>query len=85
MESRFLILNIFAEEEVFLLLVKTGVDFVADGGGVALVKPNILILIMTSNKYMKYILIKDKNTMKMRKCENAKMRKCENAMKNNFL
>jgi hypothetical protein len=76
MESRFLRLNIFAEEEVFLLLVDTGVDFVADGGGAALVKPNILILIMTNNKYMKYILTKDKNTMKMRKCENAKMRKC---------
>jgi hypothetical protein len=83
MESRFFKLNIFPEEKILLLLlsVKTGVGFVADGGGVALIKPNILILIMTSIQV--YILIKDKNTM--RKCENAKMRKCENAMKNNFL
>jgi hypothetical protein len=47
MESRFLRLNIFPDEEEFLL-VKTGVGFMADGGGVALVKPNILILIMTN-------------------------------------
>jgi len=55
-----------------LLPVKTGVGFVgfvADGDGVALTKPNIFILIMTSIQV--YILIKDKNTM--RKCENAKM------------
>jgi len=74
MESRFFKLNIFPEEKFLLLLlpVKTGVGFVgfvADGDGVALTKPNIFILIMTSIQV--YILIKDKNTM--RKCENAKM------------